>query len=101
MNQNNEFLSIISKIMDESAISKSPNEHIYDDIYDKIFSQLIIILDEGKYLLNSDLIKEIDFLMNEFEILNKMEFLIGKTLLRISGDTEKIFKFIFYFTLYF
>ena len=95
MERASKIIPIIAKIMNEEGENKGNIEIIYDDVYNLLFKELYDKLDEIKYPFTSQVSKKLTEVMENFEIYNKIPWLLEKNIVKISGENEEIIKAIF------
>ena len=95
MERASKIIPVIAKIMNEEGEIKRNTEIIYDDIYNLLFKELYDKLDEIKYPFTSQVSKKLTEVMENFEIYNKIPWLLEKNIVKISGENEEIIKTIF------
>ncbi len=95
MKKASEIISIISKIMNEEAENKCKIEVIYDDIYNLLFRELCEKLDEVKYPFVSDITQKLREVMQNFDMYNKLPYLLEKNIIKISDENKQIAQAIF------
>ena len=95
MERASKIIPVIAKIMNEEGEIKRNTEIIYDDIYNLLFKELYDKLDEIKYPFTSQVSKKLTEVMENFEMYNKIPWLLEKNIVKISGENEEIIKAIF------
>ena len=97
MEKSFEVILIVSKIMNEEIQNKNKLEIIYDNIYNLLFKNLSNELDEMKYPFVAYTTQKLNKIMQNFEIYNKLPFLLEKNILRVSSENNLLMSFLFPF----
>ena len=97
MEKSFEVILIVSKIMNEEIQNKNKLEIIYDNIYNLLFKNLSNELDEIKYPFVAYTTQKLNKIMKNFEIYNRLPFLLEKNILRVSSENNLLMSFLFPF----
>ena len=85
MERASKIIPVIAKIMNEEGEIKRNTEIIYDDIYNLLFKELYDKLDEIKYPFTSQVSKKLTEVMENFEMYNKIPWLLEKNIVKKSN----------------
>ena len=88
-------LSIIAKLMDEKEPVISEHRRKFENLYNFIEERLPIVLDEGTYVDNANIIRQVHRILKDKEIFTIIPELANRTMVAIWGRSyslSKIFK---------
>ena len=88
------LFSIIQKIMDETIENRFLQKYDYFEKLENISNKLIEVLDDGYYIDNAKVIRNLDSLIAKYEIFNVIPNLANKHIISVQSNQQSFYNFI-------
>lgn len=88
------LFAVIQKIMNESIEASYISQYDYFNKLKNISNKLIAVLDDGDYIDNAKVIRDLDTLIYKYEIFTIIPNLVNKHIVSIHSDQNSFWKFI-------
>lgn len=88
------LFNIIQKIMDETIENRFFQKYDYFEKLENISNKLIEVLDDGHYIDNAKVIRDLDSLIAKYEIFNMIPNLANKHIISVQSNQKSFYKFI-------
>ena len=88
------LFAVIQKIMNESIEASYIFQYDYFNKLKNISNKLIAVLDDGDYIDNAKVIRDLDTLIYKYEIFTIIPNLVNKHIVSIHSDQNSFWKFI-------